>query len=408
MTNLKCCPFNKSFEIKKNLLVAFVLVLGISSPARAGGISLPDTLQIHGFASQGYIHTSDNNFYGSSQNGSFDFTELGLNASFRPFSGLQLSAQILSRRAGKGDEGDIRLDYGLVDYRFYSNEAMRAGIRIGRIKNPFGLYNDTRDVAFTRPSILLPQSIYFDRARNPALSSEGVHLYGDRQFAFGDLYLQIGAAYPMVEDIETERAFLINDQAGRLDGKLSYIGRIVFEQDGGRIRLGLSGAWVKMDYAPGTADPVGAGTIRFSPLIFSAQYNAESWSLTSEYALRRIEIKNLGAIPDREQTGESVYFQGTYRITPILEALVRYDILYQDRGDRNGDNFSLQSGLPGHLLYSKDWTVGLRWDIMEALMFRIEYHSVDGTAWLPLLDNPDLSSTERYWDLFSILLSYRF
>ena len=30
------------------------------------------------------------------------------------------------------------------------------GIRLGRMKTPLGFYNDTLDVPFTRPSILLP------------------------------------------------------------------------------------------------------------------------------------------------------------------------------------------------------------------------------------------------------------
>jgi len=407
MTKSRYCPFVKKIKISALFLVSFTVLFGLFHRSTAEGFDLPDTLRIHGFASQGYLHSSENNFYGSSQNGSFDFTELGANVSYSPFSEIHLSAQALSRRAGESNDGDVRLDYGLVDYRFYSEEKMRGGIRIGRIKNPLGLYNDTRDVAFTRPSILLPQSIYFDRARKAALSSEAIHLYGDRQFDFGDLFVQAGIGYPLVEDLETEQAFLLSDQAGRLDDALSYIGRIVFERDGGRIRLGLSGAWVNMDYAPGPGDPLGPGNIRFRPVIVSAQYNAESWSLTSEYALRRTEFKGLGALSGNK-TGESAYWQGTYQITPILEALVRYDILYQDKSDRDGADFARQTGLPNHLLFAKDWTIGLRWDIMDALMSRIEYHAVDGTAWLPLGDNPAPSSTKRRWELFSVLLSYRF
>ena len=54
------------------------------------------------------------------------------------------------------------------------------------MKNPFGLYNEARDVIWTRPSVLLPQSIYFDSLalREIELASDGGILYG--RFAFGD------------------------------------------------------------------------------------------------------------------------------------------------------------------------------------------------------------------------------
>ena len=124
-------------------------------------------LQIHGFASQAYIYTSDNDVFGNSDdNGSFGFTEIGINALLRPLPRLQLSAQGLSRRAGQGTSATPRLDFAVADYRLFSQDTNQFGIRVGRLKNPFGFYNDTRDVPFTRPSILLPQSIYFDRIRN--------------------------------------------------------------------------------------------------------------------------------------------------------------------------------------------------------------------------------------------------
>src|SRR6185437_11798536 len=76
--------------------------------------NLPQNLQIHGFLSQSWLKSSDNNVFGksSSGSGSFDFRELGLNASLRPLTNLQFSVQGISRWAGKGSPGNIRLDYG--------------------------------------------------------------------------------------------------------------------------------------------------------------------------------------------------------------------------------------------------------------------------------------------------------
>lgn len=373
---------------------------------------LPGNLQIHGFASQGFINTSDNNFFGNSDGGgSFDFRELGLNASVRPLPNLQLSAQILSRTAGEGNNGDVRLDYGFADYSFVSNEINLLGLRLGRLKNPLGLYNDTRDVPFTRPSILLPESIYFDRTRNLALAADSAQFYGERRTDIGDFSFQFGVGYPKTDDRETEFAFLGKDQPGDLTSEPSYLGRMLYEQDGGRLRLALSGAQVNLGYDPAAPFPgdFRAGSIRFSPLIFSAQYNTERWSLTSEYALRHFEFKDFGVSAlNLDFYGESYYLQGAYRLNQKWEAVLRYDVLYTDKSDRNGSAYAAATGRPAHNRFAKDWTVGLRWNITPDFMLRGEYHRVNGAGWLPLLDNPNLANSTQHWDLFAILVSYRF
>lgn len=406
--------WNSMFRLRLKIKAfTFSIVIPVMSMTSIGASAadMNNNLQVHGFASQGFVYTSDNNFFGeSSDQGSFDFSELGVNASLNPFPNLQFSAQLLSRRAGEGNDGDIRLDYGFADYSFISNESDRWGVRLGRLKNPLGLYNDTRDIAFTRPSILLPQSIYFDRTRNLALSADTVQLYGEHTTDVGNVSLQMGVGNPKVSDPETELAFLGVNLPGNLEDDTSYISRLMYERDGGLIRLAVSGAQVNIDYnsvGPSSGDLL-PGKIRFEPWIFSAQYNAERWSLTSEYALRKVSFKDFGAIPDMSITGESYYIQGTYRLAHNWEAVLRYDVLYNDKEDRDGTDYASLTGKPAFTQFAKDWTVGLRWNITPAFMLRAEYHRINGTGWLPLLDNPDLTTTEQNWDLFAILASYRF
>jgi hypothetical protein len=375
--------------------------------------NLPQNLQIHGFASQGWLKSSDNNnVFGesSSGSGSFDFRELGLNASMRPLPKLQFSAQMLSRTAGEGSPGNIRLDYGFIDYTFFSNETNQAGIRLGRMKNPIGLYNDTRDVPFTRPSILLPQSIYFDRTRKLAIAADGAHLYGEYRSDMGDISFQIGTVRPLVRGAETEAAVFLREFPGHLAPELSYVGRVNYELDGGRLRFGISATQLNMGYSPGSGDMLNAGSIQFTPVVFSAQYNAESWSLTSEYALRPIKYKNFGVGPlDLSFIGESYYLQGVYRFTPDWEAIVRYDVLYTDSNDRSGRKWAAERpGRDAHNRFAKDITVGLRWNITPEFMLRAEYHHVNGTGWLSTLDNSNASGLSQHWGLFTVLGSYRF
>jgi hypothetical protein len=370
-----------------------------------------ENVQVHGFLTQGYFLTSGNNLFGeSTRGGSLDFTEIGVNASWTPLPNLQFATQLLSRRAGEGHSGDdFELDFGLVDYTLRSTATQRLGLRLGRVRLPVALYNDTRDVAFARPSILLPQSIYPDVTRDLSLSGDGGLVYGELRSAYGDWFLEIGGILPRVNNRDTDFAVFGVDAPGELDPRLSLVGRLLYEYDGGRVRLGVSGAQINSKYNPrfSPADDLLAGTDRFDPLVFSFQYNAENWSLTSEYALRFSEDKGFGLFPDASSVGESYYGQFIYRIDPSWEALVRYDVTILDQDDPEGIK-AKRVDRPAHLSFANDWTFGLRYNITPSLMMRAEYHRVHGTGWVNFQDNPDQNELEKNWDIFAVLFSYRF
>ncbi|MEN8128589.1 MAG: hypothetical protein ABFS45_00050 [Pseudomonadota bacterium] len=366
--------------------------------------ALPDSVQIHGFASLGYFNTSKNNFFGDTKgNGDVDFWELGINSSWRARPDLQLSLQVVSRKAGETDDGDPRIDYGFVDYSFLSDVENLWGVRLGRVVNPFGLYNDTRDMPFTRPSILLPQSVYFDVNRQFALSGDGGQLYGERRTDFGDFFLQFNVFRPRVDDPDFVNV-ITGSAPGDLTGQTSWVGRLVYEKDAGKIRLALSTASWKAKFVPVAGDPEPeTGKFEFKPVMFSAQYNADKWSLTGEYAVRRSNFQGFGI---SSFTGESFYIQGTYRLNPQWEAMLRYDQLIWNRDDRNGKEFEEATGIPAHIRFAKDWAVGIRWDVTTTFMLRAEYHLIDGTGWLSQLENQE--GTEKRWDMLAILAAYRF
>lgn len=382
--------------------------------------------QVHGFLSQGYVLTSGNKLFGDSNHGgSLDNTQFGLNGSWRPLPELQFSAQGLYRRAGVGQENDVRLDYGFMDYTPWSNEEWTMGTRLGRVKLPIGLYNDTRDVPFTRPTILLPQSIYFDRTRDLALSADGGLLYGEHRADWGNITAEFGAFSAAVDSRQSEIALfgrnraLDKDWPGSIESRPSYVGRLMYQhndEDGGQLRLGITSIWLDAYYDPKLADGarvVGGrrldlekGDFKFQPWYFSAQYAAENWSLTGEYALRHLQFSGFGRPLDRQFDGESWYLQGIYRLAPQWQAVARYDVYYANRDDRGGK--AVAGTQPTYTQYAKDWTVGLRYDITSTLMLQTEYHRVNGTGWLPPLDNPDPNATQNNWDIFAVLLSYRF
>ena len=390
---------------------------------RVSSWRLPETVQIHGFASQSYIHTSGNEFFGHSTNmGSLDFTEMGLNGSWHPLSQLQMSMQVVYRRAGKTDNQNVRLDFGFLDYSFIADAESLFGIRGGRVFNPYGLYNDTRDMPFTRPSIFLPQSVYFDVDRNFSLSGDGVQIYGERRTDFGDFSLQINGMYPRTDDPELNNT-IVGGGPGYMTGELSWMGRLSYEADNGKIKLAVTSAEINSHYVsraggahlcndvPGVLCP---GQFQFSPTLFSARYLGGNWGLEAEYALRPTSLKNFGpSLPDTHFTGESYYIQGHYRFAPKWEALMRYDVLYADRNDRGGQATAAGAAAAGVVLnaynnFAKDITFGLRYDVTPWWMLRAEYHLINGTGWTSNIENKDQANTEQHWNMFAFSTSFRF
>ena len=385
-----------------------LIFLVLSSMATVGlGDVLPKEIQLHGFLSQGFFHSSDNNFFGQSDDGiSPGLTEIGLNMAYQPFSRLRFAAQGLYRRAGDVDHGSVRLDYGLADLTLLNYDSGKIGIRGGRIKIPFGLYNDTRDVPFTHPTILLPQGIYFDRSRSLLLSADGGSFYAEQRTRYGDFAFKFNVGMPLGPHNEIQAIVLGTDDArGKLEGKPAIATQLTYELHGGEIIFAVSYMDLELDYHPAFGETIKASTAHIQPLLFSAQYNGEKFTLTGEYNYR---WNTFGAFaPEGKFITESWYVQGSYQVLPKLQATVRYDVIYMDKGDKRGDG-AAYLGYQRHSAFGNDWMAGLRWDITPSWMLRADYHRIHGTASLAQADNPDRQMTSQDWNLYGLQLSFRF
>lgn len=374
---------------------------------------LGDGVQAHGFISQGVAMTSDNHVGGNSNGGpAWDLRELGANLSWRPTPDWLVSGQALARWAGDTDKGDPRLDYAFVDRTLFADGHVQAGVRLGKIKNPIGFFNTTRDVAHTRPGIIMPQSIYLDRIRNFFLAAPGVSLYGNRSGDTGTVSWQVSAMRPEVEDEELERVFMLLNRLGHFVGKTSWLGQVSLDSADGRWRGGLSMGEFRMNYKPGgpfgpnpfTQD-LAAGNHRLPLWVLSLEHNSEDWSLTTEYSQTTIKARGYG-IPLADNTTEAWYAQATRRLPDGWQGYVRYDVLYLDKDDKKGIAFGTPLGLPQHSRFARDWVLGVRRDI-DSLALSAEVHHVDGTAWLASVDNTAAGLVRR-WNMLLLQAAWRF
>ncbi|MGA2236287.1 MAG: hypothetical protein ABSG23_12485 [Terriglobales bacterium] len=130
---------------------------------------------IHGFASQGFVYTSTNNWLTMNTNqGSAAFTDFGFNVSSSVTDKLRVGAQLYDRNLGQLGQYHPSLDWAVVDYRFRS----WFGIRGGKVKTTLGLYTDTQDLDFLHAFALLPQSVYPADLRDATIAHVGGDVYG--------------------------------------------------------------------------------------------------------------------------------------------------------------------------------------------------------------------------------------
>ena len=398
--------------MRSGSLVTALLAAFTGAPAAAAE-SPWNTVQIHGFAAQAAVNTTGNHWFGPSDGTSFDFTEIGLNASIRLLPRLLLAGQILARRAGEMYDGTPAIDYALADGTLFESPQGRAGLRAGRIKNPLGIYNETRDVPFTHPGIFLPQVVYFDRVRNLVLSTDGGTLYVDTYNDFGNLSLTLSRGHPVVDE-NVEWTYLNGDFPGdvKSDGNATLAGAW-FTSRSDRFKLGLSGASLGIRFDPdrSAAFTLNPGTTDILYWIASIQYNAEDWTLTSEYAREPLEWRGYGPfLPDHKGTSEGYYIQGTYRLRRTIELMLRYEEGFANRQDRNGSGIEAAYGglLPGFTGYSRILSAGIRWDINQHWMVRAEYAHEQGTFVLSNRENRNPGDLEPHWDLFAVQAVFRF
>jgi hypothetical protein len=139
-------------------------------------------VEIHGFASQGFVYTNTNNWLTmNSSQGSGAFTDFGLNVSTNITDRLRVGAQLYDRNLGQLGQYHPSLDWAVADYRCKS----WFGVRGGKVKTTLGLYTDTQDLDFLRTFALLPQSVYPTDLRDATIAHLGGDVYGNVSLKHG-------------------------------------------------------------------------------------------------------------------------------------------------------------------------------------------------------------------------------
>jgi hypothetical protein len=377
---------------------AILLVLA-STAGRAAAQDVPH-VDVHGFVSQGALVSTHNDYLGHSRRGSLEFTEAAINVSTEPASRLRIGAQLFTRDLGPVGDYKLTLDWAYLDYRH--NEYF--GLRAGRVKLPFGLYNEYSDIDAARLPILLPQSIYPILSRDVLLAQTGFELYGalpladagglDYRLYYGTWFIDAGsfpAGAVRIRAVDTERL------AGT-----QLFWRTPLEN----LRVGGSLAYAVIDFdleLAATGERLEAALDPVVLWVASAEYLYDDWQFAGEYSrwYQQVTSSDPLVVTEDDTTSERLYAMFAYRLTDELEVGAYYSVQFADVDDRDGQAF----GDDPERAWQKDLAASLRYDLEESWLWKLEGHFMDGAAALSAADNPN---PKRYWLLFLLKTTVTF
>ena len=376
-------------------------------------IAAEQNFQLHGFISQGVIDVDGSDFVNDDGALSAELTELGLNGSYQLNSTLRLTGQVVYLDGGNRYAKGIRVDYALLDWSVYDNSSWQANIYLGRFKNNHWLYSSSRNVPFARPSIILPQSVYFDGLRDIAVGGDGVALklsHSDDGYGNFDINFSYGTS--TISDKQTENILgtLVQGKASQdYDAQASLYWQPTFSS----WRFGISFLDSVFSYKADEAiDSFVDGDFSFQFYTMNALYEGENWEFSGELYQTRFATKGFYNLQhDKAAIGQGFYLQSRYKLNNKLTLLARYERFYNDKNDKDGRKLeeSTAGRVPAYFGYHRDSTVGLSYDFSSDISLRIEYHWFQGAGRLTpvVLPNPQINNSKN-WQLWAAQLMYWF
>jgi hypothetical protein len=326
------------WKISLALPLFFLGILAIAPPTVAQADS--GVVEVHGYGSWAYGRSDGNRYLGSTEDGSAKYVSLAVALASQASDRVWISTQVWWE-ADASEEGTATIDYAFGEWRL--SDALR--LRLGKVKQPYGIYTEVFDVGTIRPFFWLPQGIY-GPSGTVAEAYKGIGFTGSVFAAGGwrfeyDLYGgEIGLEAPELADLFASEAdsFAVADAGPETEGDLRDLagGRLTVTIPGPEIRLGLSA------YA---GHEEGARNERHSCLGAHAEYLSDDWSLRSEFTHLR-ESRSLDA--------DAAYLEIARRLGSVWQLAGRLEGS-RTRLDR------IDTRAASSLLHHRDITFGLNY-----------------------------------------------
>jgi hypothetical protein len=337
-------------------------------------------VQVHGFVSEGFVDTNDNNWLTmNTSQGSFAMTDGGVNISTQLTDKLRVGAQVYDRNVGQLGKWHPELDWAVADYRF----ADWFGIRGGKVKTTLGLYNDTQDQDFLRVFALLPQSIYPTDLRDSTIAHTGGDVYGNiglkkagslqyTLFAGQRQDSMYGGYIYLLSDIITFKSY----------GGLQYGADLRWNTPLKGLLVGVSEMKENITGTGTTPNWFGPGIIAYEEHSkddethqFYAQYTLGNLVVDSEFRRYWRNQEIFSGMMNVTTDTKGWYTAAAYRFSKRIAAGAYYSHFTDLYFNPMAASPTNTSG-PGNHLYDK--VVTLRYDLSNNWYVKVEEHFMDG------------------------------
>ncbi len=368
--------------------------------------------KIHGFLSQGFIWSSDNDYLSTnSSSGDFRFNEVGLTFTFPIQKKLRVGMQLFSRSFGSMGNNEVQLDWAFADYRHKDG----LGFRAGKIRTPMGFYNETRDIDALRANIFMPESVYSQFERDFTVGLQGIGIYGHLPTAWDSTLsyqvqwgVPVGGADSNVKKILEEWGFIVSDY----EVAYSVVGSLIWSTPLDGLRVGGTIQW--WDYMS-MGGETGAGiegippgfpfTIKANDYIVwvgSIEYTNDDVTLAAEFKRTTSDIDLV--FWNDDMTQEGCYLSLSYCLTDSWYTGINYSIYWSDATDRKGSRFEAK-GEDVYRAWQQDFVLSLRHDIFQDWIVKLEGHFINGSAHVSYSSS---DHAEQNWFLGAVKTSYAF
>lgn len=347
--------------MRRRFVASLAVLACLAAADTAEAQSITSGVEVHGFGTWLYGQTYNNNdFLAGNRAGNYGDRTFDLNVSMAVNDRLRITIQPFWDANGLSEETSTGLSYAFASWRLTDD----ASLRVGQVKQPFGLYTETIDVGTLRPFLDVPQAIYggtgFAGEAYNGLGIGGNHSIGAWNVDY-DVY---GGAMG------------IREQSGQIDyilGVNDLVDGTEIEQTrnvlGTRVvthtpinGLSVGGSWYR-----GTL----VSTLETPRWVSGAQleYLNQGVSLRSEFAHEH----------SQETDGERMfvnagYAELGYRLTSHWQGAVRYQRLATDMPD---NNVSVAPSLMSH----EEGDVALNYWFADNFVIKAQYADITGNRY---------------------------
>ena len=338
-------------------------------------------LDVNGYAGYKYITSSAQDTVNNSE------PELGLALSLQLTDNLSAYTQF-----AYANDIETSLVYSFLSYDYLINPDFRVGIKAGKLRHEYGLYNSSRINPRTRQGVIMPQSIYWDSLRYRLASGVGINF----NLRWKNLELSYTIDQPTVTDPQYEGLVWAPGLLNQVTSDFGSHQIASLKYSFSTIPLIFKASW--------TNNNLGSDNTKIHDIVFpdNNEQIMELLNLGVEYNYEKLTLSAEALLINTFFTEwDNFYSHGTsytakYEFSDKIDLRINYNYYYTPALQRNKwlqNTNDINIGINYH---EDDWMIGA------------EVHQVNGARWTNPADQSRGQEEYDNWYIFAINAVYFF